>query len=218
MCERRKRTLFSWIEANTPFLPAVTQPVVNIMDEKKNRIGQIPRVAVVIFEIRQPLCHVPIGFILEAKDFENCQFGAKSPHLVTLVENCDKYPRISPMYDGPSVIQYSMWPWHIFHLGTNSVYHRINLFCCEQWWLFLIFLVCDHQCWELREQLVHDCPHRFRLHSLGYGETPTPEAVVVLGFLISNQGITTNNFWQCNLRWDFSLFSVIMFLNYWVEF
>ncbi len=39
-------------------------------DEKK-RIGQIPGVARVLFEIRQPLRHAPIGFILEPKDYEN---------------------------------------------------------------------------------------------------------------------------------------------------
>ncbi len=54
-------------------------------DEKKKRIGQIPGIAKVICEIRQPLRHGPIGFILEPKEFENRQFGVKSPHLVTLV-------------------------------------------------------------------------------------------------------------------------------------
>ncbi len=53
---------------------------------EKKRIVQISGVAKVIFEIRQPLCHAPIGFILEPKDFENRQFGVKSPYLVTLVQ------------------------------------------------------------------------------------------------------------------------------------
>ncbi len=59
----------------------------NVMDKGwgKKRIGQISGVAKVIFEIRQPLRHAPIGFILEPKDFENCQFSVKSPHLVTLM-------------------------------------------------------------------------------------------------------------------------------------
>ncbi len=52
---------------------------------RKKSIGQIPSVTKVIFEIRLPLCHVPIGFILEPKDFENRQFGVKWPHLVTLI-------------------------------------------------------------------------------------------------------------------------------------
>ncbi len=41
MCERRQRNYFSWIESDTPFLPAVTQPIVNVMDKgrekKRNR-------------------------------------------------------------------------------------------------------------------------------------------------------------------------------------
>ncbi len=49
--------------------------------DEKEKIGQIPGVAEVIFEIR----HAPIGFILDPKDFENRQFGLKSPQLVTLI-------------------------------------------------------------------------------------------------------------------------------------
>ncbi len=54
-------------------------------DERKKRICQVPGVAKVIFEVRQPLRHTPVGFILEPKDFENRQFGVKSSHLVTLI-------------------------------------------------------------------------------------------------------------------------------------
>ncbi len=50
-------------------------------------MGQIPGVAEVVFEIRRPLRHAPMGFIPEPKHFENRQFGVKSPYLVTLVEN-----------------------------------------------------------------------------------------------------------------------------------
>ncbi len=84
-----QRTHFSWIKAHTPFLPAVTQPIVNVMGKgwEKNRLGQIPGVSKVIFEIRQPLRYAPIGFILMPKDFENRQFGVKSPHLVTLIDS-----------------------------------------------------------------------------------------------------------------------------------
>ncbi len=56
---------------------------------RKKIISQIPGVAKVIFEIRQPLHQAPIGFILEPKDFENRQFGVKSPHLVTLDTKAD---------------------------------------------------------------------------------------------------------------------------------
>ncbi len=56
---------------------------------RKKRISQIPGVAKVIFEIRQLLRHVLIGSILESKDFEDRQFGVKSPHLVTLVVSRD---------------------------------------------------------------------------------------------------------------------------------
>ncbi len=54
-------------------------------DERKKRIGLNPGIAKVIFEIRLPFRHAPIGFILEPKDFENRQFTVKSPHLVALV-------------------------------------------------------------------------------------------------------------------------------------
>ncbi len=41
--------------------------------KKKKRIGQIPGIDKVIFEIHPPLHYAPIGFILELKDFENSQ-------------------------------------------------------------------------------------------------------------------------------------------------
>ncbi len=62
-------------------------------EKKKRKIGQIPEVAKVIFEIRQPLRHTPIGYILEPKDFENRKLGVKSPHLVTLVSSSEHKSR-----------------------------------------------------------------------------------------------------------------------------
>ncbi len=53
------------------------------MRKKKNRPNSL--VAKVIFEIRQPLRHAQIGFILQPNDFENRQIAVKSPHLVILV-------------------------------------------------------------------------------------------------------------------------------------
>ncbi len=96
MYERWQRTHFSWIEADTPFLPAVTQSIINVMDKgwEKKRMSQIPGVAEVLFKIRQRLCHAPIGFILEPKDFENHQFDVKSPHLVTLQHFCWQSPNL----------------------------------------------------------------------------------------------------------------------------
>ncbi len=38
------------------------------------------------------------------------------------VENCVEYPIISPIYDGPHTVQYSIWLRRLFSLGTNLVY------------------------------------------------------------------------------------------------
>ncbi len=39
----------------------------------------------------------------------------------------------------------------------------------------------SRQCWELREQLVHDFTHSFRLHTLNYGSTPTFFITILYG-------------------------------------
>ncbi len=85
--KKGKEPTFPELKLIRLFYQQLTQPIVNVMDKgwEKKRIDQIPGEAKVIFEIRQPLRHAPIGFFLKPKDFENRQFGVKSPHLVTLM-------------------------------------------------------------------------------------------------------------------------------------
>ncbi len=84
-------------------------------------------------------------------------------------EDCIKYPWVSPMYDCPHSVWYSVCSRHLFGLGTNSVYQRIDLFCCQQRWSLLIFLGCGYQYWELQKQLVHNSSYSLWLHLLYYG-------------------------------------------------